>query len=73
MNIIQVILIIPLAIKRNLNTCLKIITALSIFFAPMFLDTKVPPPMANIEASPNNITVKGSTIFTDANAKSPTP
>ncbi len=29
--------------------------------------------MANIEASPNNITVKGSTIFTDANAKSPTP
>ena len=40
---------------------------------PIFLDTRSPPPTANIVATPNSIIVNGITIFTAANAESPTP
>ena len=60
-------------INNNFITCLNIFTALSILLAPTFFDTNAPPPTANIFAIPNNTTVKGSTIFTAANAESPTP
>ncbi len=66
-------LIIKLTINKDLNTCLKILTALSTLLAPIFLETNAPPPIANIEANPNNITVNGRTIFTAAKAESPTP
>ena len=66
-------LIIKLNINKTLKTCLKILIAFSILPDPIFLETNAPPPMANIEAKPNNITVNGKTIFTAANAESPTP
>ena len=37
------------------------------------MDTKSPPPTANIVAIPNSIIVNGITILTAASAESPTP
>ena len=72
-NNIHTILIIKLNINKDLKTCLKILTAFFTLFAPIFLETNAPPPIANMEAKPNNITVNGRTILTAANAESPTP